>query len=566
MPLSFAVTCDVDIPMRDGTRLRADLWRPELAGRRPAILFRTPYGKSRLVSDFFSPKDAASNGFVAVVQDARGRFASEGEWQAFAWEQEGRDSYDSVEWAAQQPWCSGAVGMAGYSYLGIVQLVGAALRPPHLKAIAPAIASVAKHEKPEHGGALWLDHLFSWLGLMTYDWAARRRAAGHVFTADEEAILARCLGDARSVMTVRPLQASPLFQIRGFPAHFARVAQSAATPEIDVHKIDVPILAVGGWYDFYLRGTIGLFQDVATPDASKRHLIVGPWAHASTLPFFQGQANFGLAASGAAALLPEHHVAFFRRYLLGETVDVPRVKYFLMHSGQWKFAESWPPPATTTRRLFLRSRGLAHLYPSDGLLLESAPEGDEPHDEYTYDPDDPPPSIGGRLLATAGLLPGPIDQTSLVSRTDTLSYDGASQDKAVDLIGPVRATLSVSSNAADTDFVCKLIDVAPSGVALPITDGIVRMRWRNGYEQPAPYTPGLVESITVDLAHVAWRLRAGHRLRLQIQSGNFPHIDANLNTDEPTGLGVRGVVARNRVLHDAARLSYLDLPQTPKGE
>lgn len=549
MAQSYSVLCDVDVPLRDGIRLRTDIWRPERSGALPAILFRTPYDRSRLISDFFSPLDAVNAGFVAVVQDVRGRFASEGDWRAFDWAQEGRDTYDSVEWAAGQSWCSGAVGMAGPSYLGIVQLAGAVLRPPHLKAIAPAIASAAKHERPEHGGALWLDHLFSWLGLMTLDWARRARAAGRVFNEAETSILVRCVSDMRSIMSERPLSKSALFQFSGFPVEFARVVESAATPDLDVHSIDIPVLACGGWYDYYLRGTLGLFQDAPAHEAHKRHLIVGSWAHGATLPYFQGQVNFGLAASGAGGRLVEYHAAFFRRHLLGERAELPRVAYFLMNSGQWRTAATWPPPSLRKQRLFLRS---------DGVLSPESPRGDEPIDEYEYDPADPPPAIGGRTLSMAGLVPGPVDQTSLAARADTLVYDGAPESRDVDLIGPVSATLYISSGAVDTDFICKLIDVAADGLALPITDGIVRLAWRQGFDAPAPYEPDTVESIRIDLASVAWRLKAGHWLRVQIQSGNFPHIDANPNTGVPTGEGAQGVRARNRLHHSESSASFLD--------
>jgi uncharacterized protein len=556
---SFSVTCDVAVPMRDGVKLRADIWQPTLPGRRPAILFRTPYDRSRLASDFFSPHHAVANGFVAVVQDTRGRFASEGDWAPFDWQQEGRDTYDSVEWAAAQPWCTDAVGMAGTSFLGIVQLAGVALRPPHLKAIAPAMASVAKHERAEHGGAVWLDHLFSWLCLMVPDWASRRRAAGHVFTAEEEFILAKCQGDMRSLMTARPLKTSPLFRLRDFPAELARVTGSAITPDVALELIDLPILATGGWFDFYLRGTIGLLSDASPSADGKRHLIVGPWSHGTALPYHQGQCHFGLAASGAGARLPEQHAAFFRRYLLEEAVEIPRVTYFLINSGQWRTDESWPPPRVTIKRLFLNSQGSAHGHPSDGTLGESAPGAVEPPDEYVYDPDDPPPSTGGRTLSVAGLIPGPMDQTSLALRTDTLTYDSAVLEHDLDLVGPVQVVLCISSSAVDTDFICKLIDVAPTGLALPITDGVVRLQWRAGYDSPTRYVPESVESISMDLAHVAWRVRMGHRLRLQVQSGNFPHLDANLNSGETVGDAQLAIRATNRVHHCAERLSYLDL-------
>jgi uncharacterized protein len=561
MPHSFSVTRDVEVPMRDGTRLRADLWRPSLPGARPVVLFRTPYDRSAFTSDFFRPQNAVDGGFVALIQDTRGRFGSDGDWRAFDWEQEGLDSYDSVEWAAAQPWCNGAVGMAGPSYLGIVQLAGAALRPPHLKAIAPAVASVGRHERLEHGGALWLDHLFSWLCLMALEWGRRCQAAGEALSDEETAILAKCASDQRWLMSFRPLKDSPLFKLREFRSVFQRLVEGTATPDLAVEQLTLPILAVGGWFDLYLRGTIGLFQDAPQHGSANvdRYLLIGCWTHGATLPYSHGQANFGLAASGAGGLVADHHLTFFRRHLCGEKVEIPRVRYFLMNGAQWRNSISWPPPETRLRRLYLHSSGQAHLNPGDGALSSAAPEGEEPWDGYLYDPADPPPSVGGRILSLAGLIPGASDQTSLAARPDTLCYNSPPVPSDTDLVGPVRVTLNVSSSAVDTDFVCKLIDVAPTGIALLVTDGIVRLRWRNGWDTPIPFRRDSIERISVDLADTAWRVLQGHRLRLQVQSGNYPHLDPNMNTGAPVGDEACGVTARNRVYHDRNHPSYVDV-------
>lgn len=535
MSAAYTITCGVTARMRDGVTLVADLWQPSTAEPRPALLYRTPYNRRRLICDFLTPLEAVQAGFAVLVQDCRGRFESGGEWRPRAWAQEAEDTYDTVEWMAQQPWCNGSVGMAGVSYSGIVQLLGASLRPPHLKAIAPAFAATAVDERAETGGAFPLDHLFGWLSLMALDWAQRRTAEGAPLTGAEWRTILEGIRNPRSLTDARPLASAPMFTLPDFPVSFEELASRPATPELDVGAIDIPILCVGGWYDLYVRGAIGAFS---RSRGAPRHLLVGCWTHDGVLPACHGQVNFGLGATGAGGAVPEQHVAFFRRYLCDEGADVPPVRYFLMGTGEWRTSDAWPPVGAGVHSFYLS----ADPDTADGRLTDAVP-AKQTSRRYVYDPSDPTPTLGGRLLGVGALAAGPFDQRPLTARADVVAFDTDPFARPFDILGSVRTVLHVSSTAKTTDFVVKLIDVAPDGLALPITDGIVRWQSREG-DTTECVEP---EAVSIRMADTAWRVEPRHRLRLQVQSADYPRFDANPNTGVGPGEAVTGVPARNTI-------------------
>jgi hypothetical protein len=563
---SFRVQRNVPVPMRDGVMLRADLWLPERTGPAAAILFRSPYGKSR-TADVLKAQDCVEGGFAAIVQDTRGRFESEGNWKPGMWDEEAVDTYDTVEWVAAQSWCSGAVGMAGQSYLGGVQLVGAALRPPHLKAIAPTMITAGHLARQEAGGALLLDMLVSWTAFMALDWMQRESAAGRPLAPEDVQYIVKAAQNPRKLMDFRPLRDLGLFKIPGFPISFEQATAAFGIPDLDWGKLDLPILFVGGWYDLFCGGTVGAFQKLRSENPGRKdqyHLLMGCWTHAASLPMYHGQVNFGLFADGRIARVFEQQLRFFRKYLCGDNLALPTARYFVMNANEWRDVADWPLADIGSQRLCLHSDGHAVTTGGDGRLDSIQPTADEPADRFVYDPADPTPTVGGRVLYVGGLAMGPIDQRPLEHRSDVLCYTGPETDEAFDILGPVRARLHVASSAPDTDFVAKLIDVAPDGVALPVCEGLLRMRWRNGADRPAPpLRSGDVECISIDCAHVAWRVHAGHRLRLQIQSANYPHIDPNMNTGNLPGADASGTAATNSVFHDVHRPSWVELHMAP---
>jgi uncharacterized protein len=549
---SYTVTRNALLPMRDGVRLGADLWLPDTKEPVAAILFRTPYDRRGYSPDVLRPQQCVEAGFAAVVQDMRGRFGSEGEWQPLHWAQEGADSYDSIEWIAAQPWCSGPVGMSGLSYCGTVQLAASLTKPPHLKAIAPTMASSAEFDRIETGGALRLDLGISWLAVTAIDWLLRRRAAGRAIP-EAEAMILREVQDPRFLYDVRPLREIPLFSIQGFPISFDELYTKLNVPtDLKGIDLDIPTLHIGGWYDISHSTAVNLFKRQVAAANSHCHLIMGPWTHSGQLPQTQGQLNFGAMASGAASRLHEVVLTFFRRHLRKETVQLPCVRYFLMNSGGWRDDSEWPPKSSAARRMYLGMES------GVGALTDSIANEDAASDDYQYDPRNPTPTVGGRNLGVGRLSMGPIAQQALDHRSDVLRYTGHALIDPLDIAGAVAAVLWVSSSALDTDFIVKLIDVDATDIALPICEGALRLRYRSGFDQEMPYTPGTVEPLKISLGHVAWRVLPGHRLRFQIQSANFPHLDANSNLGNRLGTGVAVATATNTVFRDRIRASFVE--------
>jgi putative CocE/NonD family hydrolase len=499
-----------------------------------------------------------------VIQDTRGRFASQGDWD-FSFASQGPDTYDTIEWLAAQPWCSGAVGMSGGSYLGITQLLGAQLKPPHLKAIAPALAPYTPAERIETGGAVRLEQVINWLAFMSLDWLQQRIVKGESVAPNDSAMIVRAVNDAEFLLNQRPLKDIPLFKIPGFPLSFERFLEEVVTLPVDAALLSVPTLHLGGWFDLFARSTLRLFREqreLHDALANSVHLLMGPWTHAPQMPQFQGHVNFGYAASADYAGVPQVHLAFFRKYLLDEQVTLPRVRYFMMNANDWRDSQTWPPNGVIARRFHLSSGSRANTPAGNGVLIVDAAA--PAMDEFVYDPGAPTPTCGGRFMAWTGRLAGPVDQTPTRERRDILCYTSEPLAEALDLAGPVNVSLTVSSSAVDTDFVAKLCDVDSAGTALSVCEGVVRMRWRKGFDAASLLEPGAHETIIIDLGDVAWRVLEGHRLRLQVQSANYPHLDNNTNTGNPIGVDKTGMKATNRVFHGTDQPSWLTLTVLPK--
>lgn len=557
---------DVEIPMRDGVVLRGDLWLPAEEGPHPAVLFRTAYNKALYNFDVLRPANCVDRGYAAIVQDTRGRFASDGEWQAILWEQEGRDTYDSVEWVAEQGWCDGNVGMAGPSYLGIVQWLGAMERPPHLRAIAPAMSTSAEHDAAETGGAVRLDHLVTWLVFVTgTDWLRRQMAAGEEVDPATIATIVRYATHPSEAMEVLPL--TDLLDVPGFPITMADILSKGVenAPHFDLSRVDIPTLGVGGWYDVFCNATMALHTEIAErdPDPGRHCVVMGPWAHGAAFPHTQGELNFGLAAAGHHAQLPDKHLDFFDVHLRGVERSLDRVHYFLANANEWRTAAEWPPAGASATAWYLSSGGQASTVADDGRLVEEAVDGDQLPDTFDYDPADPVPSHGGRVLFLGDLVGGPLAQNHIEQRPDVCCYTSERLDQPVDAVGPVSVALHASSSARDTDFMAKLVDVFPDGRAIVVADGVIRARYRKGMDNEQLVDPGSIEDYEINLGHIAWRFAPGHRLRVDITSSNFPHIDRNMNTGEPIGSDVAGMAATQEIHHSAAHPSRLSLTCLP---
>lgn len=573
--MRFTIETDVLVPMRDGTSLAACVWRPQLETPVPALLVRTPYGKSD-VSQYGGTAPniyvLAEAGYAVVLQDCRGTFGSEGIFVPH--ESEQHDAVDSIEWLAAQRWCDGNVGMYGRSYQGFVQWQAAAAAPPALKAIAPAASSADLYRAPwySEGGALSLGTLLVWCTVMSLNMIRRESTSATGGQQESAAQLARILAGIRAAARQRlmnhPVLERYLPWINSALEHESRDAfwrDQAALEE--AAKIQVPALSIGGWFDLFLGATLRAYRrmraDGATADVRDgQRLVIGPWSHANMTGLFP-ERSFGLQATPAAAGLTDAYLSFFDRWLRGsrsEEAATDRVRIFVMGINRWRSEPDWPLPDTAYTDYFLDGGGNARTAAGDGRLVQVAPAAPAA-DIFTYDPRDPVPTCGGVLLDPAA-FDGPADQRRVQQRPDVLCFTTAPVAAALEVTGPVSATIFVSSSAVDTDFTAKLVDVGENGIATLLTEGILRMRYREGLAAPAPIEPERIYEIVIDMGATSNVFLPGHRICLEVSSSNFPRYDRNSNTGSATfAAGDDATVpAVNKVYHGAGWPGRVVLP------
>jgi putative CocE/NonD family hydrolase len=573
--LRFAVDRHVPVAMRDGTILRADVWRPDDEAAHPTLLQRSPYGKSpgriSIVDAGLDPLRAVEAGYVVVLQDTRGRFASDGRFDPFR--DERADGADTIAWAAAQPWSDGQVGMYGGSYFGATQLLAAAETPPALRAITPVVTASEYYEGWTYqGGAFQLGFVLFWTLSALAPAEILRRPEGerprlleqlNALLADPWDTYRRLpLGDLGGLEELVPYY-------REWLEHDTRDSWWEETaPNEHYGSVVVPALHVGGWYDIFAAGTIENFlrlrEEAGSAEArAGQRLFVGPWAHASYGDII-GQLEFGPTAAWESFDTTAWHLAWFEETLRGGESDSLPVRIFLMGANSWLEAEDWPPAGVAAQDWHLHSRGAANTSGGDGDLGR-LPPGDEQPDRFTYDPADPVPTHGGATLIPGflvGLHTGALDQRELELRSDVLVYTSEPLERDLDVIGSVQAVLYVSTSGTDTDFTAKLVDVHPTGAAYLICDGIRALRHRESLARVSPVEPGATYELQVALGPTANRFSRGHRLRLEVSSSNFPRFARNPNNGvAPTRAVETDLTPARQVLyHDAARPSRLVLP------
>lgn len=571
----WEVVREVDVPMRtrDGKTLFADVYRPVRVDSAPTLLRRTPYGKQRndLAEPFTEAHFYASHGYLVVVQDTRGRFGSEGAWYPFAYE--GRDGYDAVEWAAGLPGSNRRVGMFGQSYGALSQYLAAAQRPPHLVTAVPVSAYLGAFENYWYNhGALELSWTLSYFMNMAQDVLSTlgdtdRLEALEKLRADPEMRFSPLTDEA---LRHRPLR--DWVERFGAGAPFLADILHHGTDgpywwSIDLRRqlqnIDVPMLHVGSWYDIANWDTPQYFTGLKDGAMSERAragqaLFMGPWSH--LLPYSRptsggtGDIDFG---PEAAYPVLEMQRAWFDHFVRDDRPGLPQppVRLFLLGADRWQDEETWPPAGATPTALHLRSGGAANTADGDGRLDAEPAAASEPADTYVYDPQDPVPTAGGRYVGG-----GVRDQRPNQARPDVLVYTGPEATAGVEMAGPLELRLFVATDAPDTDFVAVVSDVHPGGFVQNLAEGLVRMRFRDSYDEPTLLEPGSVHAITVELGNLAHVLRPGHRLRLQVTSSDFPRWDPNPNTGENPADARTTRPATQTVLHDAGHPSALLLP------
>jgi putative CocE/NonD family hydrolase len=552
---------NVPAKMRDGVTLRADIYRPKAEGKFPVLLVRTPYDKTGETS--FGLKGAA-RGYVVIAQDVRGRFTSEGDWYTF--KNESQDGYDTVEWAAALPYSNGKVGMFGGSYVGATQYLAAIAKPPHLAGICPTVTASNYHDGWTYqGGAFeqWFNESWS-TGLAMNTMRRRVEQGGDAIGGTKTLPLAdyAVLG-APSATGIAPYFTDWLAH-PNFDAYWKQWS-------IEDHygQIQVPVLSFGAWYDIFLGGTLRNYQRLKTEagtDAAKhgQRLVVYVGGHAG------GSSSRKVGAVDFGEKLPidedEMTLRWYDSLFKGQANGVENekpVKIFVMGKNEWRDEDDWPLARAKSTRYYLHSTSGANGLAGNGTLSTTAP-GEEKPEQFVYDPSDAVPTIGGPLCC--GALPtgiGPEDQRPAEARADVLVFTTPAFAKDFEVTGPVALDLYVSSSAVDTDFTGMLVDVWPNGFAQNLTSGILRMRYRNSQEKPELLNPGETYHVTVDLWATSNVFLAGHKLRLEVSSSNFPRFDRNLNTGEIQARGTRMVKATNVIFHDKAHPSALILPVAP---
>jgi putative CocE/NonD family hydrolase len=547
---------DVPVPMRDGTILRADVYRPAGQGPFPVLLQRIPYGKRTFVGTL--PLDtllAVSHGYIVVQQDTRGRFASDGEWSPWTYEQS--DGHDTVKWAATLSGSTGAVGMFGVSYTGNTSWTAAVDGPPELRAIAPQNTwSEPNDGLFMRGGALELG-LNGWWTLFTGLGELPKRLVGAELFQAMGALIADFDGLAERTYWELPAGRLPLIDRYGGPdigtqralddpqsANYARIAGRH-------DAITTPSLVVTGWYDIFLQGALDNYVAMAERGRPTK-LLAGPWPHGLIqLPSAVGELNFGLTGSPIAIegqySLTDLEVRWFDHWLRDRDtglMEEPPVKIFVMGANIWRDENEWPLARAVQTPWYLRA---------DEALSLNAPRTDEEHDTYIYDPADPVLTRGGPLSMAPDFPAGPFDQAAVEQRSDVLVYTSEPLAHDVEVTGPVRATLFAATDAPSTDWVVRLCDVDTHGISRNITDGILRI-------SAEPDTIGEYE---IDLWSTSNLFRAGHRIRIHVTSSNFPRWDRNPNTGEPPQTATTLRSARQQIFHDGTRASHIVLPVIP---
>jgi putative CocE/NonD family hydrolase len=553
---------------RDGVILRADIYRPLGDGLFPVLLQRTPYDKNYIAA--FAQR-AVARGYMVVVQDVRGRYASEGDFYTF--KHETNDGYDTIEWAAALPHSNGKVGMFGGSYVGATQMLAAIGHPPHLAGICPVVTASNYHENWTYqGGAFeqWFDE--SWTSSLAQN-TLSRVAHNHANAL---------LGDSV------PLKQFPVLNLES-PVDGAALTRTLAPYFLDwvdhplydsywkqwsieeqYASIQVPALTIAAWYDIFQGGSLRNFtgmQAHAGNEAARKgqRLLVTIGGHAGYGRKI-GELDFGPAAAeyDEDGVTLDWYDYLFQGKQNQFASDKP-VHIFVMGENKWRDEAAWPLPEAKGTPFLLSSDKNANSSAGDGQLLGTAKGKITGKDTFTYDPANPVPTVGGPLCCDAAhLAPGPRDQKEVEARPDVLVYSTDTLDKDVEVTGPVTLDLFASSSAVDTDFTAKLVDVWPNGFVQNLTEGILRASFRNSTSKAEPIVPGQIYKYKIDLWSTSNVFLKGHKIRLEVSSSNFPRFDRNLNTGKSAADSSDFTKAVNTVYHDAAHPSALVLPIVPR--
>lgn len=514
----------VMVPMRDGVSLATDVYKPTFyTGRLHTILVRTPYGRTDVGLNYLIPYITDVKGYALVIQSLRGFQGSEGEPSVFRTDGWGdlQDGYDAINWIISQSWSSGSVCGAWFSAMGITQyLLSGTLHPAYKCAFPIVGAHSIYHYAAFYGGEFRKNLVENWLGGL---------GVPHLIDS-----------------------------IANHPSYDSTWA--IMNLEERSSLVNAPMLHLAGWFDIFSESQIKAFVELqfnGGPYArGNQKIIIGPWGHLTFGQNVQGDLTFPTNAIFSFTDLLNLLGRWYDYWLKGINngiMDEPPVKFYIIGINEWAYSDTFPPRGVYPRKWYLHGDGSLRLYPPTSVGFSS----------YIYDPNDPTPTIGGNEMSLAGGT-GPKDQRPLLSRSDVLVFQSDVLTDTVVVIGNIIAKLYIESDRYDTDFAVRIADVFPDGKAILVSDGIIKARYRYGFDREVLLNPGVIDSVEVKVWATAWAFMPGHRIMVIISSANYPRFEANPNNggpfvrDDPIKLP-----ANNKVYHSSTYPSHIILPMYP---
>ncbi len=541
-PYKVLEEIDTKVPMRDGVQLSTNIYRPDSPGEFPVLLMRSPYGNGGAGNRY--PKIAVERGYIVVLQDTRGRYESEGIFDAM--QPEALDGYDTQQWISSQPWFNGKIGTFGGSYVGFTQWIPASIGCPYVTAMFPEVTFSDLHDVAYQNGAFFLDLFGPWSYEMTSPYNVR---------------IDSLMKDPDKILMHLPLIDQD--KMLGWKIPFLR--DWLSHPEHDSYwdrtsigngyeRINAASYSIGGWYDILLNGTITNYLKMTSPEIrpevrKKQKLMIGPWIHS------MGHRKVGELDFGESADLDDTKLMlrWFDSQLKGLDNGImaePPVKIFVMGENTWRFENEWPLARTDYRNYYFHSKGNAGTSSGNGSIDARVPDK-EPDDKYIYDPSNPVRTIGGM---------GPYDQGSVETREDVLVFTSPVLKDDIEVTGPVNTVLYAATSARNTDFTAKLVDVYPDGRAMRICEGIIRADHRDPTEKPSIIEPGKIYRYNIDMWATSNLFKKGHQIRVEISSSNFPRFDRNLNTGNYFATDTIIMKAEQTIYHSTEYPSHIILP------
>lgn len=515
------------------------------------------------------------NGYVVIIQDVRGRYASEGEF--FPFKYEGKGGYDAIEWAANLPYSNGNVGMYGLSYYGYTQLLAAAETPPHLKAIFPTQTfNDLRKGGFFQNGAYGVGMLLTWALESIAPEEIRRKYTEKDMYQKKMYQLAEIVDHIEKEYKFFPQKEWPSLKQLGVAEYFTELLDDSFWEELSltiekVRNIKVPAFHLGGWYDNLLDPTIKNYQSLKEYTDHPQKLMIGPWAHGDFSSQI-GERKFGQHASQEWIDYKEDltnlHLRWFDYWLKGKETNIMQekpVKIFVMGTNKWREEDQWPLPQTTYIPYYFHSYGKANTRFGDGSLSIDLPN-EEPMDHFLFDPANPVQTRGGGTLFDQPHSIGPNDQRIIEEREDILVYTSDPLTKPMEVTGPIKVMLYAKTDASSTDFTTKLVDVAPDGTAFLLTDGIVRSSFRNSFSKQHENTKDQIIPYEIDLWATSNVFLTGHKIRVEISSSNFPKFDVNFNNGTTMLDGTDYQKAYQTIYHTEEYPSHILLPIIPNSK